>query len=73
VPLNMMPDWLRTLTSALPFVQSLYVPVSLLSGITPVSEAPRLWLVQIAWLVSLALVSRLVFRVAVRAVTVQGG
>ncbi|WP_423226261.1 ABC transporter permease [Candidatus Amarolinea aalborgensis] len=73
VPLDMMPDWLRTLTSALPFVQSLYVPVSLLSGITPVSEAPRLWLVQLVWLVCMALASRLVFRRAVRAVTVQGG
>lgn len=73
VPLDMMPDWLRSLTLALPFAQSLYVPVSLLSGITPLAGAPRLWLVQILWLVGMAVASRLVFQRAIRAVTVQGG
>jgi ABC-2 type transport system permease protein len=68
-----MPDWLRGLCQSLPFVQALYVPVSLLSGITPLSEAPRLWLIQLAWLAGLLIASRLVFRIAVRKVTVQGG
>ena len=73
VPLAMMPDWLRTIANALPFSQAVAVPVSFLSGITPVGDAPRVWMVQLAWLAGLAAVSRLVFRVSVRKVTVQGG
>jgi ABC-2 type transport system permease protein len=73
LPLAMMPGWLQNLTVALPFAQALYVPVSLLSGITPLSDAPRIWLVQLVYLLLLAFLSRLVFRVAVRKVTIQGG
>ena len=73
VPLVMMPDWLRTLVQSLPFAQALYMPLSLLSGIAPLSAAPQIWLTQIIWLVGLGLLSRLVFKLAVRKVTVQGG
>jgi ABC-2 type transport system permease protein len=73
LPLAMMPGWLQNLALALPFAQALYVPVSLLSGITPLSEGPRIWLVQSVYLLILAFLSRLVFRVTVRKVTVQGG
>jgi ABC-2 type transport system permease protein len=73
VPLNMMPDWLRLLVQSTPFAQAIYIPVSLLSGLAPLTEAPRLLLGQAAWLVGLLILSRLVFRVSVRQVTVQGG
>jgi ABC-2 type transport system permease protein len=73
VPLALMPGWLQAAAQAMPFAQALYVPVSLLSGITPVSQAPALWLVQLGWLAALLPLSRLVFNVAVRQVTVQGG
>lgn len=73
VPLVMMPGWLQTVAEVLPFSQALYVPVSLISGITPVSAMPRIWLIQIVYLIVLLVASRLVFRVAVRKVTVQGG
>jgi ABC-2 type transport system permease protein len=73
VPLNMMPDWLRMIVQNTPFAQAIYVPVSLLSGVTPLSDAPRLLLIQAGWVVGMTLASRLVFRVAVRRVTVQGG
>lgn len=73
VPLVMMPGWLQTIANALPFAQALYMPVSLLSGITPISAAPGLWLVQLASLVILGFLSRLVFRISIRRVTVQGG
>ncbi|RPI31142.1 MAG: hypothetical protein EHM70_12205 [Chloroflexota bacterium] len=73
LPLNMMPAWLQGVANLLPFAQSLYVPVSFLSGITPVSDAPRAWLVQLVWLVGLVIASRVVFSVSVRKVTVQGG
>ncbi len=73
VPLDMMPGWLHSLTLAMPFAQALAVPVSLLSGTAPLTQAPALLLTQAAWLLGLAVVSRLVFNVAVRKVTIQGG
>lgn len=73
LPIVMMPEWLQLLVNSLPFAQALYVPVSLLSGITPLSEAPRLLLIQLGWLVAMLVLSRFVFRVAVRKVTIQGG
>ena len=73
VPLVMMPGWLQTIAEVLPFSQALYVPVSLISGITPLSAMPRIWLIQIGYLVVLLIASRLVFRFAVKKVTVQGG
>jgi len=73
IPLVMMPDWLRAIAAALPFSHALYIPVALLSGILPASDAPRIWLGQIAGIIVLGFLSRLVFRLSVRKVTVQGG
>jgi ABC-2 type transport system permease protein len=73
VPLDMMPEWLRQIAAVLPFSQALYSPVSILSGITPISEAPRIWLFQLIYLGILLLLSRLLFNRAVRTITVQGG
>jgi ABC-2 type transport system permease protein len=73
LPLAMMPDWLRAVVQNTPFAQAFYVPISILSGLTPLSEAPRLLLIQLAWLAVMAPLSRLVFTVAIRRVTVQGG
>ncbi len=73
IPLTMMPMWLQDIAAALPFAQAIYVPISFFSGITPVANAPQVWLIQLIWLVGLWLISRWVFNVAVRQVTVQGG
>jgi ABC-2 type transport system permease protein len=73
IPLVMLPPALRAVTEALPFAQALYVPIALLTGITPLGDAPRVWVVQLAWLIALAIVSRWVFSRAIRKVTVQGG
>ncbi len=73
VPLAMLPDGLRLIVLNTPFAQAFYVPISLLSGVTPLSAAPRLLLTQLVWLLVLAPLSRLVFAVAIRRVTIQGG
>ncbi|MFP4344602.1 MAG: ABC transporter permease [Anaerolineales bacterium] len=73
IPLRIMPDGVERMVRLLPFAQALDVPISLLSGVTPVAEAPRLWLGQLAWLLGLFVTSRLIFHLAVRKVTVQGG
>lgn len=73
VPLTMMPGLLRTVAEILPFSQALFVPVSFLAGITPVADAPRIWLNQLLGVLVLATLSRFVFARAVKRVTVQGG
>lgn len=73
IPLPAMPEWLQQVAHVLPFGQILHTPVAILTGITPVSEAPRALVGQVCWLVGLILVSRPLFRLAVRRVTVQGG
>lgn len=73
VPLVMMPDWLQDLAAGLPFAQAMAVPVSFLSGISTAADAPHIWLTQILWLLVLLVLSRIVFGIAVRKVTVQGG
>lgn len=73
VPLAMMPGWLQRVAYSFPFAQVMSVPVSLLTGIIPLTDLPRIWLIQVVWLIGLAGVSRLVFRIAIRKVTIQGG
>lgn len=73
VPLLMMPDWLQNLAAGMPFAQALAVPVSFLSGISTWADAPNIWLTQIIWLLTLFALSRVVFNIALRQVTVQGG
>ena len=73
VPIVMMPARLQNIVMAVPFAQALGVPISLLTGITPLSDAPQVWLTQIIWIFAMWLISTLFFRVAVRKITVQGG
>jgi ABC-2 type transport system permease protein len=73
IPLVMLPSGLRAVAYALPFGQTVYQPLSLLAGITPLQSAPRLIAVQLLWLVCLGVFARLAFQAAVRHVTVQGG
>ncbi len=73
VPLVMMPGWLQAIVHSFPFAQGLYVPLSVLTGIVPLNQIAQVWLVQIAWVAGLGLLARLVFSVAIRKVTVQGG
>ena len=73
IPLVMMPGWLQAITQSFPFAQALYVPLSVLNGMVPLSQAPQIWLVQLAWIAGLGLLARLIFSRAIRKVTVQGG
>ncbi len=73
VPLVMMPEWLQKIAAAMPFSQALAIPISFLSGIHTLADAPQIWLTQVIWLVILFILSRIVFSIAIRKVTVQGG
>ncbi len=73
IPLVMLPATLRAVAYTLPFAQAVYQPISLLAGLAPISQAPRIILVQIGWVVGLAIAARIAFLWSVRHVTVQGG
>ena len=73
IPLVMMPGWLQSIVLSIPFAQALAVPIGLLTGITPLSEAPHAWFVQVLWIIGMWIISTLFFRIAVRKITVQGG
>ncbi len=73
IPLMMLPGWLQTVGAFMPFAQSISVPVSFLSGVTPVTEAPRVWLIQLLWIAGIFTASRLFFNHAMKKITVQGG
>lgn len=73
VPLNLMPDWLQTLCNILPFAQTRYVAIALLSGAIPIEEALARFGVQLLWLAGMLVFSRWLFSRAIRVITVQGG
>ncbi|WP_164689702.1 ABC transporter permease [Herpetosiphon llansteffanensis] len=73
LPLTMLPTELQTIAKWLPFAQSVSVPVSILSGMTPLSNLGSIWLQQLAWLGVMFMLSRLMFNFSVRKITVQGG
>ncbi|RZB15402.1 hypothetical protein StrepF001_32135 [Streptomyces sp. F001] len=72
-PLWFFPDWFITLSGFLPFQATLNVPLSLYVGRIPLSEAGAELAVQAAWVVALALFTRLVWWRAARRVISQGG
>ncbi|OAH11141.1 ABC-2 family transporter protein [Streptomyces jeddahensis] len=72
-PLWFFPDWFITLSGFLPFQATLSVPLSLYVGRIPLSEAGAQLAVQAAWVVVLALFTRLLWRRAARRVISQGG
>ncbi len=73
IPLAILPGWLQKIAEFLPFSQTISVPVSFLSGISSLADAPRIWAVQLVWLAALFILSRLIFNRAVQKITVQGG
>jgi ABC-2 type transport system permease protein len=73
VPLDLMPDWLRSWLVVLPFSQAVYAPVSLLSGIKPINELLPIITMQLGWLVAMAVCARFVFKHATRRLNIYGG
>lgn len=72
-PLWFFPDWFLTLSTVLPFRYTLDVPLSFYIGRLPAADAPRMAGIQLLWCVLLASLTRLLWRRAAAAVTVQGG
>ena len=69
LPLQVMPSWLHTIASWLPFAAMAYVPARLASG----HVEPQLLLVQVGWLIVLWWAARKVFTAGERRLQVVGG
>jgi ABC-2 type transport system permease protein len=73
VPFTFFPGWFQTAVAWLPFQCISYVPVMIYLGKRTGPDLVSGLLLQTAWAVGLTVAARLVWRVAVRRVTVQGG
>lgn len=73
VPLWFFPGWFQAISSWLPFESSLHVPLSLYIGRIAPADAGRYVLVQIIWIVLLAVALRRAWRRADQQIVVQGG
>jgi ABC-2 type transport system permease protein len=73
IPIAFFPGWLQTLSSYLPFQAIVFLPLQIYLGQVLPDLAWRSLLIQLFWFVVLLITSRLLFRIAVRKVTVQGG
>jgi len=73
VPLYFFPDWLFRMAMFLPFQAIYHTPLSIMIGRIDGSDAAMAVGLQLAWIVVLSLIARLVWRRAVRRVIVHGG
>jgi ABC-2 type transport system permease protein len=73
LPLWIYPPLLRQILAFLPFQGLSYTPVAIFVGQIGLSQVPRAFVVQIAWLVILAAASRRLYVAAMVKLAVQGG
>ncbi|MDX2473584.1 MAG: ABC-2 family transporter protein [Candidatus Krumholzibacteria bacterium] len=73
VPFTFFPDWFQMVMNYLPFQYISYVPVTIYLGKRQGAALQEALLVQLAWAIGLFLLSRLIWRLSVRNVVVQGG
>lgn len=73
VPVHWFPGWLATLAAATPFPSMLQAPTDVLTGRVSGAEVPGLLGTQLAWLVGVLSVGRVVQHLGTRRLVVQGG
>ncbi|MDL2232397.1 ABC transporter permease [Ruminococcaceae bacterium OttesenSCG-928-L11] len=73
IPLPFFPEQLRTIAQWLPFASMQNMPLRVYSGNITGSDAVRGILLQIAWLVILVIIGKLLMKSALKKVIVQGG
>jgi ABC-2 type transport system permease protein len=67
------PAWFRSVSAVLPFQYTIGTPLSFYIGRIPVSDLPVQLSIALAWVVALALVTRLLWRKASARISAQGG
>jgi ABC-2 type transport system permease protein len=73
IPLALMPVWLQTIAWALPFAHVTTTPSSIYLGRVDTAGALGLIAAELAWVVGLWWFARLLWRHAVKKVTIHGG
>lgn len=73
IPLDFMPDWLRTTLEWLPFKDIIYTPISIYLGRIPAAELPLTLGIQAAWAVILAAGIWLYYQHGLKKIVIQGG
>ena len=73
LPLSFYPLWFQKLSGVLPFQASVYLPTQIFLGRISGREAVQTLLLQAIWVVVLWFLAKILFRFAVRKVTIQGG
>jgi ABC-2 type transport system permease protein len=73
IPLSFFPAWLRTVSDILPFRGIVSVPATIFIERMPESQIPLTFAVEIAWIVGLWYIARLIWHFAMRKVTIHGG
>jgi len=73
VPFTFFPEWFQRAVEWLPFQGISYIPVTIYLGKRPGDELYAALLLQLAWAVGLFVAGRLIWRISVRNVVVQGG
>ena len=73
LPLSFYPLWFQKLSTVLPFQASVYLPTQIFLGRISGREAVHTLLLQVVWVVILWFLAKILFRFAVRKVTIQGG
>jgi ABC-2 type transport system permease protein len=73
VPFTFFPEWFQRAVEWLPFQGISYIPVTIYLGKRPGDELYAALLLQLAWAVGLFVAGRLIWRISVRNVIVQGG
>ncbi|MCL1806807.1 MAG: ABC-2 family transporter protein [Oscillospiraceae bacterium] len=73
LPLWFYPDWLRVICDYLPFQYAVFKPVAIYLGRVAAGEIAFTIAMQLFWIAVLFVIERLVWRLAQRKLTVQGG
>lgn len=73
LPVHWFPGWLAAIANATPFPSIIQTPIDVITGRAANADALALIGVQLAWLVAVLVVGRLVFAAGTRKLVVQGG
>lgn len=73
IPVIFMPKWIQSIVNMLPFKDIIYTPLSIYIELYNEKQSINLILNQIIWVIILFCFSRILYRLLLRKITVQGG
>lgn len=72
-PITLFPEFLQKIASFLPFKECIYTPINIYFGKLDNIEIMQVILKQCAWILVLYIIAKIIFKRAVRNITVNGG